>query len=222
MRLLALLMMLFLATPAQAGPWPRDKGETFVALSQRLSGDPVLVFTGRARPGSTAMLYAEHGLTPRLTFVLDGGYDQGTGRMDVTVALRRGLTLGAHKLAVTAGAGAEGPAWEARGLIGAHWGRGFALGNRRGWVAADAAALWRQTSGVAVKADLTVGLALSEAWSILLQANWGEYSGGGDHLRVGPGLIWAVDDRRRLALSVDKDLMRQDAYGITLGVWQTF
>ncbi len=221
MRVYIPILFLFTAQFAEAGAWAREKGEIFLSFSQRLSGDPVSIWTGQQGISSTAMGYLEYGLTPNLTFVAEGDYSATTQAFSGALGLRRGFGTGPTRFAVSALAGADGPAASSRATLGVHVGHGFDLGTRPGWIAMDTSLIWAN-SAFAQKADLTMGVSLTSKLKAMVQVQYGLYGTAPAYARVGPGLVWSIRSGTDLVFSAEKDLMRPRHYGVTAGLWRTF
>ncbi|WP_126974773.1 hypothetical protein [Frigidibacter oleivorans] len=117
----------------QAGPWARDKGGAFLSLSQEGGG---------AGTGWTSV-YAEYGLTPRLTLGLDAGRGS-SGDDQLHLFLQQAILTGPgpNRLSLTMGAGLErrvDPASPdiAFGSLGLAWGRSLGTPLGPGWVAVE-------------------------------------------------------------------------------------
>mgnify|MGYP006979994403 FL=1 len=64
----AVLVLILLAGPAGARPWPRGAGESFLSFSTTLE-------TGAGQSGGS--LYLEHGLSARTTLILSASRSRG-------------------------------------------------------------------------------------------------------------------------------------------------
>ena len=74
-----LAIALVLPAGAQAGAWPRPKGETFLSFGQELSTGATTLIGAVTDIRSWSSVYAEYGLTDRLTIGLDAGLAWGRG-----------------------------------------------------------------------------------------------------------------------------------------------
>ena len=133
--LVTLILAVMGAVPASAGPWPRDRGAAFLALSQE-----------RSRDGSSySAFYSEYGLGPRLTLGLELGRTQGESNALLWLQWARDPAFGANRWSTALGLGVvrrEGRL-HPLGQVSIHWGRGLdgipvlrALPGG-GWVAVD-------------------------------------------------------------------------------------
>ncbi len=128
--------------PAEAGPWPREKGTLFGTLSQDAA--------------HYTSLYFDLGITARTSLTLEAGKDDAQG--EALLFFRHALTLkGKTTAALEIGAGPKG----AQPVLSAGFsiGRGVAFGKRSGWVSADARGFF-DISGRIERA--TLGLTLGQ------------------------------------------------------------
>ena len=73
----ALALALVLPAGALAGAWPRPKGETFLSFGQEFSTGATTLLGAVTDIRSWSSVYAEYGLTDRLTIGLDAGLGDG-------------------------------------------------------------------------------------------------------------------------------------------------
>lgn len=224
--LLAFLSLLLACAAAQSGPWPREKGQTFLAFS----------VTSEA-----ASLWAERGLGRGnwLSAELRYGRDHSYSAM---LSFNRALPdLGAWKFAWHVGAKVEMPPLDAEidlwyppwvtYEIKIKWrpilsGRaGFSAGRPLsrpwpGWFAAD---LWleHKQDAVNLKADLTLGYRPRESVMMVAQLQAAKIMGGKLDLHLAPSLLW--EPRKGLHLELG---LRQAIGGggtsAKIGSWITF
>ncbi|MEI4471557.1 hypothetical protein [Frigidibacter sp. MR17.24] len=123
------LGLLVPAGPAAAGPWPRDRGATFLSFGQE-SG----------RSGDWTSLYGEYGLTGTLTLGVDGGVtDAGDGIAIVFLQSAFGAPDARHRFTASLGIGASRsddrvtPVMQGAGS----WGFGFDAAPGPAWFALD-------------------------------------------------------------------------------------
>ncbi len=212
---LVALLALCLSTPADAGAWPRDRGGWFVSLDQTRFSDH----------GRWTGLYAEYGLTRRLTFGIDAGRGRGAGNWTALAFLRRDLTPGARvKLAAQFGIGRRGSPQGSQMLLrtGLALGRGFDSRLGPGWVEAEAQRLWSPGSDWrASKLDLTAGVRLPRGRLAYLQIQTADYPGGPPTVAAVPTLVQRfgpVD----LQLALSLGLVNRHDRGVKLGLWARF
>ena len=154
-----ILLALLLPGTAGAGAWPRGKGTVFLALSAETDSEP-------SRRAATGGLYAEIGLSPRLT--LGGQADRNAGGelfLRHSIALPRG-----HVLGFSFGAGRTASTiTRSFTFSGAHWAKTFSLRGLPGWITLDTRLAFGVTSQIDHgKADLLAGLSLGPRWKVML------------------------------------------------------
>ena len=216
--LAAALVAALWAAAAPAGPWPRERGEAFVAL------------TGRA---GVAELYGEYGLSAGLTLGVQATMPQGRRLPDVDLTARQLMWRGAGGAVISAFAGAglrgvevEGATETAQVLRGGlGWGRGFGSGLGQGWVSVVAEAqagegpmvpAWR-----AVKVDATAGVRPGGRWLAMIQLQGHHRAGQGTDLRVEPTLGLEFG-RATLVLQPSVDLRGPADARLSAGLWLRF
>ncbi|MFD1511546.1 hypothetical protein [Lacimonas salitolerans] len=208
---LAMIIWLLLSCPALAGAWPRGKGNVFVASSTYVL--PSGAYTG---------LYAEWGVTERLTLGLDLG--RGVSGQDKAVAFVQAPLIrpvAGHHFAWQIGAGVIAGDTVIR--PGLSWGKGIDWAGRSGWAALDAVAEVRtETLAIDYKADLTLGLTLSDARKIMLQLQTGEQHGDDPFLRVVPSVTFALSRRARLEIGLSQSLQGARETGLKAAIWVAF
>lgn len=170
-----LLLAALAAGPAEAGPWLRDEGATYLSFG----------FEAPQDGDSWASLYAEHGLRERLTLGVIAGRSAARQEGEALVFARRpvGGTEGPWRAAVELGFGArfdEGGRTAPALRIGASIGRGFETRWGPGWAALDASATaamratalgvgdWRDLEPVA-KLEATLGVRPTQDSAATLQ-----------------------------------------------------
>ncbi len=218
-----IFLLLLSAGPAFPGPWLRDAGTGFSSTTVDLSpADPA-----RSAPypppypvEAYTSVYAEYGLTPRLTLGLDGGsdtYGNGMGLVFLRFPLREGKT------ARMAGEIALGARWSLTELTpllrpGVSWGRGLSLFGKQGWTSLDATLLIPGDGGALLpKLDATLGLNTGERMKLML---------GLTVERPAPtlsaSLAYRAWDKVHLTLGIKLrgDRSRPDC--LSLGFWQSF
>ena len=173
------------AGAVRAGAWLRDEGTAFLSLGADLDDN-----------GAVMTLFAERGITGRLTLGLDAWQSPfgdwsvlavatvpilaGPGRDRVSASLGLGMARAA---------GREGPSARA----GLHLGRGLA----QGWLAADLTLTQRFADGIATaKATATWGRRFSDRCATILEVR-GETR---VPVSVAPSVLCRLDDRVQLRL----------------------
>ncbi len=214
--LLALMLLPWLASPARAGAWPREKGQVFWMLSGQIEGRDA---SGLYRQHGA--LYAEYGATDQLTLGIDLGND--TLRMTKAIGFLR-WPLGPPdrplKFAVELGAG---QVEEENALRpGLSLGRGVVLWNRSGWLALDGRAALLGGRDVALESDLTFGLSTSQKSRLILQLQTGRPENGDPYARFAPSVVYEMKPGHQIELGVTTPLTGEGEHGIKLGIWRSF
>lgn len=208
---LAMILWLVLTGPALAGAWPRGKGNVFVAGSTYVMSS-----------GAYTGLYAEWGVTDRLTLGLDLG--RGVSGQDKAVAFVQAPLMrpvAGHRFAWQIGAGVIAGDTVIR--PGLSWGKGIDWAGRPGWVALDMVAEMRtETLAIDAKTDLTLGVSISDARKIMLQFQSGVQFGDDPFLRIVPSMTFALSDHARLEIGLSHSLRGASDSGLKIGVWLSF
>lgn len=224
------LFLLFGAAEAAAGAWPREDGATFVAIGQTFStGLRTLLAPNQTIDGYSS-LYAEYGLTSKLTLGLDAA--QGSGP---DASLRTALVFARYPLGQSPWgdlfAADLGLGWRedsrdgnsARLRAGLAWGRGFETGWGPGWMGIEGSAeLLTATNDQIFKADATLGLKPTPKWMLILQAQTGRYNATEPILRIAPSVVRAIGSRGHLQFGLERTVAGGDTIGVRLGAWFSF
>ena len=214
--ILVLALLPWLATAAQGGAWPRAKGEGFVAASGTVERPDEF---GLYRQSFS--LFAEYGVTERLTLGVDLGGD--ALRMSKAIAFLR-LPLGRPsrkvKLAVEIGAGQVEGETALRPAVSV--GRGIGIGKRHGWLNADTRAILFESGAAAYETDLTAGLSLGARVKALVQLQGGVPAQGRDYLRLASSIVYETRPGTHLEFGVTEPLSGGGERGIKLGLWRRF
>jgi hypothetical protein len=228
----AILLALALALPAgeaAAGAWPRPRGETFLSFGQQVSTGARTLIAATQDIRSWTSVYAEYGLTDRLTIGLDAGTGLGQDeRVGAALAFVRlpVWSPGEHRVAVDFGLGtldsdAEGR--QTRYRFGLAWGRGFEGRRGGGWLGMESSLELREPAGnFAVKADFTAGFKPNDRWMLIAQAQTGYYPDAGGIVRLVPSVVRRLGERSHLQLGAMAEMAGDDALGATAAVWFTF
>lgn len=226
--LLALLVLV--SARAEAGAWPRGKGETFLALGQALSsGTPALLAPDLSFRSFTT-LYAEYGVTERLTLGLDAAYGWGpeadlwTGLVFARWPL--GETAAGDRFAIDLGLGRRVESEEGddlRARLGLAWGRGFEIGWGQGWMGVETSSERLIPAGDEVyKADFTVGLKPNDDWMLIFQAQSGLYPRADPLIRLAPSIVRRMGAHLHAQFGVDATVLGERSYGVKLSTWLSF
>ncbi|HEY0213189.1 MAG TPA: hypothetical protein VGC40_06330 [Paenirhodobacter sp.] len=219
-----------------AGPWPRAPGGFFAAISREMRDG-----------GDWDALYAEYGLTQRLTFVLDAGRATRGGGWRAVAALRMPvLTWGRQQVAISLGAGLERPNdldLPADGVLsslalaglapldstvypaiqtGISWGMGFDTVYGAGWATVDAS-LRRMPDLEAEerKLDLTLGLNLRPSSAVIGQIQYADPRIVDPQIRLGLGWVEHFGPMA-LEAGVGKRLRHDGEADVKVGLWVEF
>lgn len=213
---LAFVLLLGLAPQAVAGAWLRQKGTAFLALSGQVTEPDE---TGLY--GVDASLYAEYGLTERLTLGVDAGHDML--HFSKAVAFLR-MPLGPAtrpiKLAVELGAGEVDEETALR--PGLSIGRGITLWDLAGWLNADGRAALAGGGVLTLESDLTFGLSVTDRAKIILQIQLGHPDDGRSYANFAPSFVYELRPGTHLELGFTQPLAGSDRRAVSLGLWRTF
>lgn len=214
--LLSLLLMPWLAAPALPGAWPRAKDTAFVATSAQIEGPDEHGFYSQ-----NFSLFAEYGLTERLTLGIDVGGD--AVRMSKAVGFLRwpvGPAERPLKLAVEFGAGrVQG---ETALRPGFNIGRGIKLLERYGWLAVDSRAVLFEGGAVSLEGEATFGLSVTARSKVILQLQAGAPDEGRDYTRFAPSFVHQIRPGIHIEAGLVEPLTGGGHRGFKLGLWRNF
>jgi hypothetical protein len=236
-RALALLLLVCLTTTgALAGPWPRDKGETFLSFAIEYS-------ESRDYGG----LYAEHGLTEDLTLGLDLGTTSSDAKKAIAFArwpigptsapLRMSVQLGIgyaerwrtppFKLVIKGGGPLPplpGPQPKMRPVVqtGFSVGRGLDLLGHNGWVTLDTRAEIDEDLASHYAADATLGLRGRKGHMVILQLQTGATDSGDTWAKLAPSYVLDLSGSQHLEMGFVAGLTGNNDVAARLGLWQRF
>ncbi|HYD27195.1 hypothetical protein [Brevundimonas sp.] len=243
-----------LATPAAAGAWTKAKGKAQVILKfehmeadRGFDPDGALADLPAERRDTTLGVFAEYGLTERLTLQFKGDWQSGEDafvdfegrgpievgvtwqawRNDTTaVSLYAGYALGGEgRNAGYAPPGEGEQDWEVRASIGRSFSDGTIQGRRRTFIELQAARRMRQGLPDETRIDFTHGVHLGEDWLLLNQAFGGVADEGGPRwLSVETSVVrnfgdWSVQAGWRQAIAGRET---PQSSGVTLALWKRF
>jgi len=216
-RLLVILAILpWLAPAVHAGAWMRTMGEGFLSVSGTVEEPDEF---GLYRQSFS--LYAEYGATERLTLGVDLGGDM-LRMSKALVFLRFPLRDPGRetKIALEVGAGQVEQENALRPALSV--GRGFALGERHGWLNADTRAIVFENGAVAWETELTAGLSIAERIKVIAQVQAGIPAQGRDYLHLAPSAVYEMRPGTHLEFGVTEPLSGGGARGVKLGLWRKF
>jgi hypothetical protein len=248
------LLAAALATPAAAGAWTRSKGKGQVIFKveemradRGFDPDGVLADLPDERRDTTAGVFAEYGLTDRLTLQFKGDWQSGEdafiefeGRgpieLGVTwqawrddhtaVSLYAGYAHGGEgRNAGYASPGQGEEDWEVRASVGRSVEAGWGPIPPRTFFELQAARRMRQGLPDEVRLDVTAGTRLGDNWVVLAQAFGGQADEGGPRwLAVETAVVrefgdWSVQAGWRQTVAGRET---PEASGPVLGLWRRF
>ena len=218
--LLIIFITFALVSTAHAGPWLREKGTTFTAVS---------VATAYYLDTSN-QTYLEYGLTDKTTLVGDlsmihlrntpqSGYAK--------VSVRRALSKpdAASKLAYEIGVGVG---WIGEYTLphlrtGLSWGRGIKWGERSGWATVEASAIWDLThSNHIAKLDMTLGMKFTDVTKGMFQLYAAEIAGEAI-ATIAPSLVFTPKERKfSIQVGAEAQIGNMQNSALKLGLWREF
>ncbi len=213
MRVLLILLLGFCALPLQAGPWLRDKGETFLSVS--LEGD---LLSG----GDFVGIYTEYGWSDTMTLGLDLGGHSGAMSKAIVFARRHfGTAPGGMRLAVELGAGLADDDPVLRPALS--FGRGLDWKGRNGWLVLDARALIiGEGREIAWEGDLTFGMQAFRKSRAILQLQARQPVSGDAQFKLAQSWVIERAPGRHLEVGVTTGIRNSDALALKLALWHNF
>lgn len=220
MRLVIAVMGLMLAAGAgAAGPWPREKGQSFVA-----QGGNFLLSDGAELPVHyDPTYYGEYGLSDLFTIGVDY-HTADRGRIHTGFVFFRfplGDTTSRDRYAASLGFG--GRVDEYRPLEhlvrgGFSWGRGL----DDGWLTIDASAVYgTEDKAFHPKVDFTWGHHLNDRWTAALQLQTGQGFSDDYYAKISPTISYGINDEYRISLGAVQALTGDGGSALKLEVWRT-
>ncbi|MBL4917405.1 hypothetical protein [Szabonella alba] len=198
----AVLVWIGLATAGQAGPWPRDRGDGFIALTT---------------DGMRRQVYAEYGIGFDLTLGVEVTQIRGHAYPVIAGFVRRPLWRGKGGWILSMETGLESReshaarSWahmagtrELAARAGLSWGRGFESRWGDGWMVVDAQVERVLTidwiaARHSAKLDATIGIAWGERLKLMLQAQGWMRQGGSPLVRIEPAVAFRLGPAHLLA-----------------------
>lgn len=242
------LAAVFFCGEARAGAWPVPVGETLTILKyERADSNEAFDLDGERygaveRTDEVASLYAEHGLTERLTLQGKVSWARGEeggaaydGRGPLELGLRYvfmkrrravislylgGVVAGEGRNAGYADPGEGGTDVEARVLAG----RSFTAARRPAFVEAQVARLVRQELPDETRLDLTAGVEPAPDWLLLVQTYAGWTDSDPQWIKLEASVVRRFGDWRLQAgwrTSIAGKASPAEA-GPVLGIWRRF
>lgn len=219
-RLLTILVPLALASTVQAGPWLREEGTTFSAVSASTT----------YYLDTSSQTYLEYGLTQETTLVGDLNmtrqrYSDESGH--ATVSLRRALSKpdATSKLAYELGVGVGWAGSEALPHLrtGLSWGRGIKWREKSGWATVEAAVIWGLNDAQNMtKLDTTAGINFTDVTAGMIQLYTTEMDGKIFAI-IAPSLVFTPRDSKfRIQIGMEGEIGNLDNTALKLGLWREF
>lgn len=201
--LIAWAIALAAVLPATAGPWPRGKGQTFLAFGYEATVDRYILPLD-VEHALTA--YGEFGVSPRLTFVLDANRYVIAKESSIVATMRYTLTQPdtAHQFAISAGFGTETGFINASSIavVGASWGRGFETRFGGGWGTLDLQHRAASENFSYTKLDATLGLRPIEGSIVYAQLQYAYSETGFDTLRLSTSYVRDLNERLKAEIGL--------------------
>lgn len=218
--LLPFILLSAMATPLWAGAWARDKGTLFIA-----AGGNFLLSDGAELPVYyDPTVYAEYGLTDRVTLGLDL-YSADKGRIASAfgfVGVPVGSITGKTRATVSVGYGYRlnsDTSTEALMRLGVAIGRGLDAG----WLSLDASATFGTRDRVwRPKADFTWGHAFDDRWTGTLQLQTGQGYYDDYYAKVSPTIIFKLRENLKINVGAVKALSGDGGSALKIETWLTF
>ncbi|MTD99309.1 hypothetical protein GIY56_03305 [Paracoccus sp. YIM 132242] len=228
------ILWLLLAVTAHAGPWSRDPGHSFIALSGERD-DAGNSYTG---------LYTEYGLSRRRTVGLEVSHTN-VGETSAMLWYQKSLDRGEgpNKLSYATGIGVIRRGGELLPLSQAAlmWGRGFSGPWDGGWLSAEARVkvagkteevTVRQgltsiqyaylTPEIVTKLDLTVGLRPTPLWAVVNQLRLEARKDTDFSAKLATSVVYDLTGPARLEIGFVAPLAGPSEPAIRIGTWLEF
>lgn len=203
-----------------AGPWLRDKGSSFTAVS--IAGNYALETANQT--------YLEYGLTDTTTLIGDVGmarfhYIPNTGYATFSIRRALGPKEAASKWAYELGLGAG---WVGEEILphvrtALSWGRGITLGKKPGWMTVEGTVLWDVTYALHVaKVDTTVGLNATKKTKAMVQI-FSAHAVGETIATLAPSVVYSpANTKFSILLGAESQIGQWDNTAVKIGIWREF
>ncbi|WP_145963061.1 hypothetical protein [Mangrovicoccus ximenensis] len=250
LRCLACLLLLACAPAAFAGAWPRGKGNGFLSFAYEETaaqgtGLAALGFGGTPEDDPESFgfssVYAEFGVTDRVTLGIDAGMDHGPDTYQAIVFASVNVTPAGWRQQVALEFGIGQRDYPADGFDAANladlrpggtepvlrpglsWGMGFGTPLGNGWAAVDARMELRRDHGDRIpKVDATLGLAPGDRSLAYLQLQYSDYPDNPPNWRLVPTYVFRPLDWLSLETALLWDAEGGDRAGLRAGIWLEF
>lgn len=219
LRCLLVALCLSGASPAVAGPWPREDGAGFFSATARFVW-PYDAQGGAAR-NTYLTLYSEYGLTDRLTGGLDLGHSvSGDSKMIAFLRLPLPAPEG-WAMATELGFGSIAGETVFRPTLSV--GRGLDGPRGAGWISLEGTVEYGLGTGETdLKLDATWGQALPGDRVLIFQVQGGQPAGEPAFLRLAPSLVTPLRGGLRAEVGVTVGLAGNTGLGLLFGLWRDF
>lgn len=220
---LGALLALLCPVAALAGPWPREAGEGFVSTATEIRGFTLAGDVGQLTQFSS--LYLEYGLTRSLTLGLSLGHGTAAdtdARAFVSLPVYH---LGGQRAALELSVGRVGATTYSG--VALHYGRGFQVLGRDGWIAVEARLDHAIGAGFALgalrqsKLDLTLGLTHPNGLKTMAQV-FNTTTGDDIYSTFAPGIAVPVGPNHQIETGLLIDLNDSGPPGVKIGLWHEF
>ncbi|MFZ7092191.1 hypothetical protein [Primorskyibacter sp. 2E233] len=217
--LLSCLILIFCATVAQAGAWPREKGHGFVSTAVRLSWPQNLSHWTSPNPTEQYYTaYLEYGLTDKVTLGFDLGRSvSGDGK---TVGFLQWPLRSADKgpkISAALGLGRIGEQIVLRPGLFIGWGL------NKGWLTIDSTAEYQIENALTdYKMDITWGRNLARDRKLILQLQTGKPAVDPAFVRLAPSIVVPMGKRAKLETGGTLGLVGDTSMGLKIGLWTEF
>ena len=202
---------------SQAGPWMRGDGETFLSFSIETEFERGIT-DGSELYGS---IYAEHGLTDRLTLGLDASTHKNA--LSKTIGFLRwpvGSTDRTLRMAAEFGLGTEGDTFAMR--PGFSIGRGLQAGDTPGWITVDSRAIFVDSFDGRLDTDITLGLKPNDRTKLMVQLQTGLPWNGDAYAKLAPSYAHEITPGRHIEVGFVAGVAEADDFKLKIGFWHKF
>ncbi|MGK7754553.1 MULTISPECIES: hypothetical protein [unclassified Roseovarius] len=211
------VLLIATAAPALAGPWLRGEDKTFLSYSIETDLENG-ISDGSGFYGS---LYAEHGLTNRLTLGLDAGaHDQDMSKAIAFLRWPIGAADRRTRIAAEFGLGMARETFALRPGIGV--GRGVEIGELPGWISIDSRAVIYGSFDGVLETDITFGFNPSPEAKIILQLQTGIPTESDPYAKLAPSYVHRIAPGHHVEVGLVAGVADADDFKLKIGIWHQF
>lgn len=211
------VLLIACAAPALAGPWLRAEDATFLSYSIETDFENG-ISDGSGFYGS---LYAEHGLTNRLTLGLEaGGHEKDMSKAIAFLRWPVGATDRTLRIAAEFGLGLARDTFALR--PGLSVGRGLKLGDTPGWLSIDSRAVIVDSFDGVLETDITFGLSPAPNAQVILQLQTGVPTDSAPYAKLAPSYIHRIAPDRHVEVGLVAGVAEADDFKLKIGFWHQF